>query len=111
MDKKQLLDEIQDTYFTLAFDYDYDKQEPKGLGSKKKDDLVKILIKLREEYFKIDEHSKTHIENNMTKREFDDAHQAELSLEEVLSLDIYKLSADVLAREEYSEPLVVDFNL
>ena len=110
MNKKQLLDEIQDTYFTLAFDYDYDEHEPKGLSSKKKDDLVKILIKLRGEYFKIDEHAKTHIEN-MTKREFDDAHQAELSLEEVLSLDIYKLSADVLAREEYSEPPVVDCNL
>ena len=109
MNKGQLIDEIKDTYFTLAFDYDYDESEPKGLNSKNKNDLVNILIKLRKKYFEIDDEAITHIENK-TKKEFDDSHQAELSMEEILSLDIYKLSNTVLDREEYSVSPQVDCN-
>ena len=70
MNKGQLIDEIKDTYFTLAFDYDYDESEPKGLNSKNKNDLVNILIKLRKKYFEIDDEAITHIENK-TKKELD----------------------------------------
>jgi hypothetical protein len=52
----------------------------------------------------------THIEE-MTKKEFNDSHQAELSMEEILSLGIYKLSPAVLEREEYSVPPEVDCNV
>jgi hypothetical protein len=36
------------------------------------------------------------------KRQFDEDHQAELSIDEVLKLDIYKLNPQVFAKERYS---------
>jgi hypothetical protein len=104
MTKPRLIDEIKDTWFTLSFEYDQDDEpEPKKLTSMKKHELVNILIALREK-------AKTHIKET-TKHEFDEAHQPELSLEEILSLDMYKLSANVLARDEYTVPPVVNCNL
>jgi hypothetical protein len=110
MNKEQLVEAIKDTYFTLSFDYDFKEPEPKGLNSKNKKDLVAILIKMREQYFTIDNEAMTHIEE-MTKKEFNDSHQAELLMEEILLLDIYKLSPAVLEREEYSVPPEVDCNV
>lgn len=113
MIKPQLIDEIiKDTWFTLSFEYDQDEDEPepKKLTSMKKHELVNILIALHEKYFQIDNEAKTHIKET-TKREFDEAHQPELSLEEILSLDMYKLSANVLARDEYTVPPAVNCNL
>jgi hypothetical protein len=105
MTKPQLIDEIKDTWFTLSFEYDQDEDEPepKKLTSMKKHELVNILIALREK-------AKTHIKET-TKHEFDEAHQPELSLEEILSLDMYKLSANVLARDEYTVPPAVNCNM
>jgi hypothetical protein len=105
MNKEQLQAAINEVYFTLRFDQGQDElEEPRGLKSKKKDELIKLLIDLRKQLYKLDEDAKTHIEEE-AKRQFDEDHQAELSIEEVLKLDIYKLNPQVLQRERYSTPI------
>jgi len=39
--------------------------------------------------------------------EFDADHQAELSLSDVLQLDIYRLNADVWERDRYTKPIEI----
>ena len=99
---KILKEEIKDTHFTLTVDLDYEEPEPRMSGNK--DELVKRLIALRTKWFQLDDESAAYLEDK-AKQEFDDDHQPELSMEQVVSLDIYKLSQDVLAREEYTTPL------
>ncbi|KAL7508494.1 hypothetical protein ACHAXN_007408 [Cyclotella atomus] len=102
MKKEQLLAAISEVYFTLRFDLGKDElEEPRGLKSKKKDELIKLLIDFRKQLYKLDEDAKTHIEEE-AKRQFDEDHQAELSIDEVLKLDIYKLNPQVFAKERYS---------
>ena len=72
--------------------------------SGKKDELVERLINLRTRWFDLDNEAAAYLEEK-ARQEFDDDHQPQLSMEEVISLDIYKLSQDVLAREEYTTPL------
>ena len=105
--KAQVIEEIQDTHFTLQIDYEYECSLPKGLNSKKKNQLVELLIELRKEYFQRDSEAKAYIEEQ-TKRECDETYQAELSMADVLSSSIYQLSETVLERSEYSTAPDVD---
>jgi hypothetical protein len=105
MKKEQLLAAINDVYVTLRFDQGQDElEEPTGLKSKKKYDLVELLIEFRKKLYDLDEDAKTHIEEE-AKRQFDEDHQAELSIDEVLKLDIYKLNPLIFERERYSAPI------
>jgi hypothetical protein len=63
MKKEQLLAAISEVYFTLRFDLGKDElEEPRGLKSKKKDELIKLLIDFRKQLYKLDEDAKIHIE-------------------------------------------------
>jgi hypothetical protein len=106
MNKEQLLNAIKDVHFTLTFDLDQDEELPRRLNSKKKDALIELLIKYRKQYFRLDKEAKAHIEE-VTAREFDEDHQAELSIDQVLDLDIYKLSEHVMSKQRYSTPVVL----
>ena len=105
--KAQVIEEIQDTHFTLQIDYGYEGPLPKGLSSKKKNQLIELLIELRSEYFQRDSEAKVYIEEQ-TKRECDETYQAELSMVDILSSSIYQLSETVLERREYSTAPDVD---
>lgn len=74
------------------------------MSGKKKTELIKILVELRKQHFRYDKEAKTHLEE-MAKKAVDDESQVELSLDEVFALDLYQLSADVLGRDEYNNPL------
>jgi hypothetical protein len=65
-----------------------------------------MLIQKRKKHFRIDPEARTHIEQQ-TKSEFDADHQAELSLSDVLQLDIYRLNADVWERDRYTKPIEI----
>lgn len=104
MNKEQLVSAIKEVHFTLTFDLDQEEELPRGLNSKKKNVLIELLIKYRKQHFRHDKEAKAHLEEE-AKREFDEDHQAEMPMEEVLELDIYKLSADVMEKERYSSPV------
>lgn len=104
MTNEELKSKIETVYFTLAFELGQDGLEEPRVSGKKKSELIKILVELRKQHFPYDKEAKTHLEE-MAKKAVDDESQVELSLDEVFALDLYQLSADVLGRDEYNNPL------
>lgn len=66
-----------------------------------------MLIEKRKKHYKIDKDAKAYIEEQ-AKKEFDADHQAELSISEVLDLDIYKLDGAVWERPRYNKPIEIN---
>jgi len=100
----EMKDKIASTHFTLTFELGQEGIEEPRVSGKRKNELAKLLVKLRKQHFKVDSETKTYLEEQ-AKKAFDDESQPEISLDDVFALDLYKLSADVLARDEYTKPL------
>lgn len=109
MNKDKLVAAIKDVHFTLTFELEQDEEPelPNRLDSKKKDVLIAMLIEKRKKHYKIDKDAKAYIEEQ-AKKEFDADHQAELSISEVLDLDIYKLDGAVWERPRYNKPIEIN---
>jgi hypothetical protein len=69
----------------------------------KKNDYVLKLIELRKLYFELDIGAKEHIAER-TKMEFEAEQQPGMTADDILQLEIYKLSDEVLSNERYSKP-------
>jgi hypothetical protein len=90
----ELTEEIEDIIVTLP--------ELRKTGMKKNDYVLK-LIELRKLYFELDIGAKEHIAER-TKLEFEAEQQPGMTADDILQLEIYKLSEEVLSNERYSKP-------
>jgi hypothetical protein len=107
MNKDKLIAAIKEVHFTLTFELEQDEEElPNRMDGRRKDELIRMLIQKRKNHFRIDKEARTYIEQQ-AKSEFDADHQAELSLSDVLQLDIYRLNADVWERDRYTKPIEI----
>jgi hypothetical protein len=107
MNKDKLIAAIKEVHFTLTFELKQDEEElPNRMDGRRKDELIRMLIQKRKNHFRIDKEARTYIEQQ-AKSEFDADHQAELSLSDVLQLDIYRLNADVWERDRYTKPIEI----
>jgi hypothetical protein len=100
----ELAEEIEDTILTLNLDLEHDPPIPelRRTGMKKEGYILK-LIELRKRHFELDILAKEHIADR-TKMEFEAEQQPGLTIDDIVQLEIYKLSDEILSNERYSRP-------
>ena len=100
----QLVDEIEQTILTLNQDLELDPPVPDlKKTNMKKSDYIWKLIELRRKHFELDSEAKDSIAE-LTKQQFEEEQQPDLTAEDILNLEIFQLSNSALSCERYSTP-------